>query len=176
MQIKNFQELEKAQLLQASRILTQALPLGWTSFEEAEKEIQKRMQLENVCLAALHEDRVIGWGGVMPIYGGNVYELHPLAVEQKWQKKSVGGALLKALEQEAQKRGGRTLWIGADDETGETSLAGEDLYEDFPGKLRGFQTKSHASAFYLKQGYQIMGVLPDANGWGKPDIFLAKRL
>ena len=98
-----FQELEKAQLLQASRILTQALPLGWTSFEEAEKEIQKRMQLENVCLAALHEDRVIGWGGVMPIYGGNVYELHPLAVEQKWQKKGVGGALLKALEQEAQK-------------------------------------------------------------------------
>ncbi|MCA9940912.1 MAG: AAC(6')-Ia family aminoglycoside 6'-N-acetyltransferase, partial [Anaerolineales bacterium] len=27
-----------------------------------------------------------------------------------------------------------------------------------------------------KLGYAIVGVVPDANGWGKPDIIMAKRI
>ncbi|MDR3085239.1 MAG: hypothetical protein LBU47_02880 [Christensenellaceae bacterium] len=30
--------------------------------------------------------------------------------------------------------------------------------------------------FYQKQGYQIVGVIPDANGPGKPDLYMAKGL
>ena len=34
----------------------------------------------------------------------------------------------------------------------------------------------HPYEFYLRLGFRIAGVLPDANGRGKPDIFLAKRV
>lgn len=30
--------------------------------------------------------------------------------------------------------------------------------------------------FYQKLGYAIIGVVPDANGLGKPDILMAKRV
>jgi hypothetical protein len=34
----------------------------------------------------------------------------------------------------------------------------------------------HPFEFYQKAGFSIVGVVPDANGPGKPDILMAKRL
>ena len=34
----------------------------------------------------------------------------------------------------------------------------------------------HALEFYRKLGYTLIGVVPDANGYGNPDILMAKRL
>ncbi len=34
----------------------------------------------------------------------------------------------------------------------------------------------HPYEFYQKLGYVIVGVVPDANGFGKPDIYMAKSL
>jgi hypothetical protein len=36
--------------------------------------------------------------------------------------------------------------------------------------------RGHPFEFYQKLGYAIVGVVPDANGWGKPDILMAKRV
>jgi len=121
---------------------------------------------------------VIGWCGILPQYGGNVYELHPLAVRRDWQRKGVGTALVREAENAAARKGGLTMWIGADDEApgGETSFANADLYDDLPQRIRDFQPGLHQTAFYMKLGYKITGVMPDANGSGKPDIYLAKRL
>jgi aminoglycoside 6'-N-acetyltransferase I len=69
------------------------------------------------------------------------------------------------------------LWAGSDDENGETSLSGTDLYQDIPGSIRDIRNLGgHPFEFYLRLGFRITGVMPDANGPGKPDIFLAKRL
>ena len=53
----------------------------------------------------------------------------------------------------------------------------EDLDENTLEKIREIKNYSgHPYEFYQKCGYQIVGVLPDVNGPGKPDIFMAKRL
>ena len=59
-----------------------------------------------------------------------------------------------------------------------TSLAGADLYADVPGQLAGLRDlgRAHPFLFYRKLGYVVTGVMPDANGRGRPDIFMSKRL
>ncbi|HQY94322.1 MAG: hypothetical protein WAU00_01310 [Caldilinea sp.] len=36
--------------------------------------------------------------------------------------------------------------------------------------------RGHPYTFYQKCGFAIVGVVPDANGLGKPDILMAKRV
>ncbi|MEJ6950359.1 hypothetical protein [Natronospora cellulosivora (SeqCode)] len=75
-------------------------------------------------------------------------------------------------------KGGVTIWLGSDDEDGSTSLSNVNLYDDLYNKLRNIEKNNnhHPFEFYQKIGYKVVGVLPDANGIGKPDIFLAKRV
>lgn len=178
MEIVDMNTLDGQGLTEAARILTDSLPLGWPGFDDAMEELRERLIPENTMLAAVSDGSVIGWGGILPIYDGHVFELHPLAVRADWRNKGVGKLLVAALEEAARNRDGLTMWIGADDEKpeGETSLAGVDLYDDLPSKLRDFKPGSHQTGFYLRLGYTIVGVVPDANGRGKPDIALAKKL
>lgn len=178
-EIINMQKLDHSMLDQSAAILNRSIPLGWPTLEEARQEIRDRLVAGNTLLAAVKGNKVLGWGGILePIYDGRVFELHPLAVDQQVRGRGIGRSLVTALEDEARRQGGLTMYLGADDESaeGETSLAKADLYEDLPGKLQNFLPSTHQSAFYLKLGYTIIGVMPDANGPGKPDIFLGKKL
>ena len=180
MEIVNINKLTAAQIAQAAQILTDTLPLGWPTFADAQEEIRelRAHEPEAVFLAAVSEGEVIGWCGILPKYNGNVFELHPLCVRPDFQRKGIGTKLMEAIEAVARERGGITMWIGADDEKpgGETSFANVDLYDNLPERIRAFNPGTHQTAFYLKMGYSIVGVMPDANGVGKPDIYLAKRL
>lgn len=179
MRIINMAQLNRAQIIQAARILTDSLPTGWPTLQDALNEIEECLIPENTLLAAVIDDAVIGWGGILaPDYDGNVFELHPLAVQNDKRGQGVGRAVVTALEDEARKQGGLTIHLGADDEigNGETSLANVDLFDDLPGKLSNFTAGTHQSGFYLRLGYKIIGVMPNANGIGKPDIFFGKGL
>lgn len=69
------------------------------------------------------------------------------------------------------------MWVASDDENEMTSLSEVDLYPNPLSHLRAIRNrKKHPYEFYLALGYALCGVLPDANGQGKPDIFLAKRV
>ncbi len=179
MTIHNMTALNDGQRMQAARILTDSLPQGWPSLSDALEEIRERLIPENTLLAAVQDGEVIGWGGILaPTYDGRVFELHPLAVRADRRRSGVGRALVEALEDAARKQGGLTLFLGTDDEKegGETSLANVDLYADLPARLQTFDPGPHPSGFYRRLGYRIVGVMPDANGPGKPDIFMAKAL
>lgn len=150
--------------------------LGY-SRSDAQQEIRRMLKKPRVALAALADSQVIGIIGAIPQYGMTGWELHPLAVRKEYQRQGVASALIEALESEVAGRGGIMLYLGSDDETGTTSLYGADLYDDTFGKLANIQNiGGHPYPFYEKLGYKIVGVFPDANGVGKPDIWMAKRI
>lgn len=179
MQVINMTQVNKAQIIQAAQILTDSIPAGWPTLQDAMDEIKERLIPENTLLVAVEDGIVIGWGGILaPTYSGNVFELHPLAVQSNKRNQGIGRAIVTALEDEARKQGGLTIHLGADDEigNGETSFANVDLFDDLPGKINNFIAGTHQSCFYLKLGYKIIGVMPNANGIGKPDIYFGKEL
>jgi len=178
--IVDIKTLNQIQREQAARLLHDAFPHAWLSLGDALQELDEILQNcddgKPEILAAMHGDEVIGFAGVIATYSGRVWELHPLVVRHDWQGKGVGRALVQAIEDIARTRGGLTLWCGSDDETNETSLANANLYDNLPQHLQHFKPGRHPTAFYQTLGFALVGVMPDANGPGKPDIFMAKSL
>ena len=109
---------------------------------------------------------------VAPRFG----ELHPLVVRPEVRRRGIGRALVADLETRIRERGAMTLWLGSDDVTNMTTLSGVDVYPNVLEHLANIENlRNHPYEFYQKLGFSIIGAMPDANGWGKPDIYLAKR-
>jgi aminoglycoside 6'-N-acetyltransferase I len=154
-----------------------ANPNAWPTFESALAEVEESFGAGRISLIAQNAGKMLGWIGGIEQYDGHVYELHPLVVDPLHQRRGIGTALVEAFEREVRARGAVTIWLGTDDEDGRTSLSGIDLYPDVLAKLGAIQNlNTHPYEFYLKNGYSIVGVIPDANGFGKPDIYMAKRV
>ncbi len=152
-------------------------PDAWTTPEAALLTVHEVMEA-GFCLAALDDSgTVVGWVGGLRRYNGNVWELHPLVVDPAEQGQGVGRALVLDFEAQVRTRGGGTILLGADDETGSTTLSNVDLYPNLPAQLASASgSRPHPLEFYRRLGYTLVGVIPDANGYGKPDILLAKRV
>lgn len=164
----------------AARLLHAAFaPLGvWTTISEARQEVLDSIAPDRISRVAVAADgEVLGWIGAIREYDGLVWQLHPIVVDEAQRRRGVGRALILDLEALLIARGGMTLWAGSDDLAGETSLGGIDLYSALPhafGEVRSWGR--HPLPFYRRLGFHVIGVMPDANGPGRPDIFLGKRL
>ncbi len=154
-------------------------PNAWPDMESALSDVRDLLQPENIVLAAVsHRDNeLMGWIGGLPEYDGHVLELHPLVVAPEHQGHGIGRALVMALEAEARRANYVTITLGTDDEDHMTSLGGVQLLPDVWAHIANIQNyKRHPYAFYQKLGFVITGVVPDANGQGKPDILMSKSL
>lgn len=151
---------------------------AWTTMGEASQEVLDSLGPDRISRVAVDIDGgVLGWIGAIRQYDGLVWELHPIVVAELQRRRGVGRALLLDLEKILAARGALTLWAGADDLSGETSLGGIDLYRELPSTLHGVKSwGNHPLPFYRRLGFEVIGVMPDANGAGRPDIFLGKRL
>lgn len=152
--------------------------VDWPTFDAAFTEVQQSLGEGRISRAALtREGEVIGWIGGIEEYDGRVWELHPLVVRRDYRRRGVGRALVEDFEKQVGLRGGVTIRVGTDDENNRTSLGGADLYPDVLKCLSEIKNLGeHPYEFYQKLGYVITGVIPDANGFGRPDILLAKRV
>ena len=101
-----------------------------------------------------------------------------MVVRREHRRQGIGRALAAAFETEASSRGALTATLGTDDDSYMTSLGGIDLYGDLPRHLAELRDRGrgHPFLFYQKLGYVVTGVMPDANGHGRPDIFMSKAL
>lgn len=168
---------------QAATLLTVGFrehwPNAWPDMESGLQEVHEMLAPERILRIAVDDGgKVLGWvGGLDYGYDGHVWELHPLVVHPDHQRQGIGRALVTDLENILRQRGVITLQLGTDDEDYSTTLGGVDLYEDTWDKIRDIQNlNNHPYTFYQRLGYTIIGVMPDANGPGKPDIYMSKRL
>ncbi len=153
-------------------------PEAWPTVESALDEVRESLAENRISRIAVDDDgNVIGWIGAISQYNNRVWELHPMAVNATHRRKGIGRALIADLEEEVAARGGITVMLGTDDEDNQTSLGGIDLYPDVWQHIKAIRNlNNHPYEFYQKLGFVIIGVLPDANGFGKPDIYMAKRI
>lgn len=153
-------------------------PDAWPDMDAALEEVRESFGEGRISRVAVDEDgtTVLGWIGGIPSYEGKVWELHPLVVREDLQRRGIGRTLVTDLEERIRERGGLTLWLGTDDESCMTTLSGVDLYPNVLEHLANIQDlRGHPYTFYKRLGFSIVGAMPDANGAGKPDIYMAKR-
>ena len=132
-----------------------------------EFEIETALEIADETLAIGSEESGYYWtkvtdeDGVIAFanYGKNAFsthswELYWIAVHQNSRNKKLGTVMLKAIEDDVRKLGGKILWI-------ETS--GRPLYASTEG-------------FYRKNGYQLQASLKDFYGPDDPKQIYSKAL
>ncbi|MGA1976571.1 MAG: GNAT family N-acetyltransferase [Bacteroidales bacterium] len=112
-----------------------------TALEIADETLSRGMEKSGYFwMKADDDDGVVGFAN----YGKNAFSVHSwelywIAVHENSRDKKLGSALLKAIEEDVKKRGGKILWI-------ETS--GRPKYDS-------------TQAFYKNKGYQLAASLKD---------------
>ena len=162
---------------QAAALLVDAFPHLLPTLELAREEVMEALGSERVCLVAREDNEVLGWVGAIPEYS-HAWELHPLVVKADAHRRGVGRALVTALENRVRAAGALTLYLGTDDDgpAPGTSAGGVELFPDVLSHAASLRVSDHPAGFYLRQGFEVIGLIPDANGPGKPDILMAKRV
>jgi aminoglycoside 6'-N-acetyltransferase I len=182
MRIIDLDPAEDRMIQQAAALLVEGFkahaPDAWPDLDSALEEVREVLEPSKICRVALGDNgTVLGWIGGAGHYGGRVWELHPLVVSPAHQRRGIGRVLVMDFESQVRQRGGLTITLGTDDEDDMTSLSGVDLYPDPWRHIANIRNlRGHPYEFYQTLGFVIVGVVPDANGSGKPDILMAKRV
>lgn len=145
---------------------------------DARRQVTKALASDRHCFVLFDPaDQAAGWIGAIPIHHGRMWEIHPLCVAVGAQGRGYGRMLVSHVEVRARHAGVLGLIAGTSDSTNATSLYGIDLYQNPLEALINIRSKRrHPYQFWLKAGFTIVGVMPDADGLGMPAITLAKRV
>jgi aminoglycoside 6'-N-acetyltransferase I len=153
-------------------------PRAWPDMDAGRQEVRECLDPGWIILGAFDGDGVlVGWIGGQPQYHGEIWELHPMVVDERHRRRGIARMLVRELERRVRERGVTTLYLGTDDENEQTSLGGVELFPGVLDRLREVRNlRGHPFEVYQRLGFELVGVLPHANGFGKPDIYMAKSL
>lgn len=182
-QIQEIRIDELSKLKALAKISTEAArqhSSAWLStVSDAMTELHRCVISENLSRMALRDEVPVGWISACPV-NKTVWEIHPLLVDPNTHRQGVGTLLVNEVENILKARGVWTIQVSTSDATNATTLSGKDLYIDPLGELQKLDVTDskvgHALQFWIRSGYKVVGILPDAEGMGKPSICLAKRL
>ena len=154
----------------------ESAPDAWPTLDAAWAEVATALAPDRLAFVAAAGGVALGWIGAIPSYGSTGWELHPLVVRPHLRRRGIGRALVAHLAAAVTQCGGCVLYLGTDDETGRTSLWGVDLFPGVLSKLLQLcDVDGHPFRFYERCGFEVVGIVPDANGFGRPDILMARR-
>ena len=123
------------------------------------------------------EGTPIGWLRAEHFPGQASAEIKLVAVQPTRRRQGVARTLVMAAEERMRSQDCVTMLATVGDTRGRTNLYGVDVTEDAPGLLAGFHCHAdHPAGFFLRVGYRLVGLLPDAYGPGKHDLTLARRI
>jgi aminoglycoside 6'-N-acetyltransferase I len=153
-------------------------PRAWPDLEAAREELRECLDPEKVILGAFDGDgALMGWIGGQPQYYGDAWELHPMVVDAPFRRRGIGRMLVRELERWLRERGVLVLYLGTDDENGQTSLGGTEIFPGVLDRLRELRNLGgHPFEVYQRLGFELIGIIPHANGFGRPDIYMGKSL
>ena len=171
---------DEHRIAQVSELLVRSFrdlsPTWVPTVEAAREKVMETLAPWMIARVLIVEDRVAGFVGARPNYS-SVWELHPLVVDEAVRYRGYGRLLVTDIEGLVAEEGALTLLLGTSDEVSRTSLAGQDLFKDPIGALRDLtSTDDHPLGFWKRVGYTVVGLVPDAEGLGKPTILLAKSV
>ena len=168
-------------MIKAAEILRDAfMAIGnshWPDFEAAMQEVRECVAAPNICIGLCDGGELLGWVGLRPMYK-TTWELHPMVVSPASQKSGIGRMLIAELEKKAGEQGIIGIVLGTDDEHDQTSLSQVDIdSENIFREITNIRNlRRHPFEFYKKCGYSIVGIIPNANGCRKPDIWMWKDI
>ena len=131
-----------------------------------------------ISIGYIENDVLIGYAGLLKMYSDITLELHPLVIKEGYRNMGIGTKLLKEAERMAKEKNALNIMLGSDDEYYKTNLHEFDFNNTYIGyTIKNIKNiNNHPYEFYQKNGYKIVGIFPNANGIGKPDIWLWKQL
>lgn len=175
MKIINLIDNEK-QVLECAKLIMKYFK-DFTDLEYTKQFVRGCINPSKISMIAVdNKNNVLGFICGIEQYNAHIWEIQPIAVNEDFHKKGIGTELIKKFEQEVIHRKGTTIILTTADANNETSIGGVDLYEDTFKKVESIKNlKNNPYEFYQKNGFKIVGVMPDVNGYGKPDIIMAKR-
>jgi aminoglycoside 6'-N-acetyltransferase I len=148
---------------------------AWPTVSLAHATVREIAQHEHIAFGAFADSTLVGWIGATPSYNGNVWEIQLLGVTPEWQRNGIATTLVHRLVTAVAHAGCHTVCVWCDDESKSTSIGGDSLFPHPLDALARLESgPRHAGGFYEHIGFVRCGILPDANGPGKPDILYAK--
>ena len=141
----------------------------------ARQQITSAASLGRLGRVILAQDQIAGWVGI--VKGRRIWEIHPIAIAIDQQYQGLGHILVEDVARLAKTAGALTLFASTSDEVGTTNLFGQNIYADPASAIKGIRaTGRNPFEFWQHAGFTVVGLMPDAEGIGKPAIHLARRL
>ncbi len=164
-------------LAQAAALLVARMPEAWPTLDHGHRELRELLDPARIVRAYVRGRQVLGFVGARERYPGHVWEIFPLVVQASSERCGIGRTLVASIEATVAGWGIHSMFVASDDELQHTNLAGRDLYPEVLGHLATLAAVAdHPVGFYQRLGYSVIGIMPDASGFGRHDIYLGKRL